>query len=71
MLISTLANSVNHCYGQPLKVRAKDPVDKIIEHTMIPKMRGSSLFNPMKLLDACPFCSPAIVKDIKAVIEGK
>jgi hypothetical protein len=54
-----------------LKVKAKDSVDKIIEHTMIPKIRGPSLFDPVKLLDACPFCDPDIVKGVKAVIGGK
>ena len=55
---------------QPLKLGPKDSVDKIIQHTMIPKIRGTSLFDPVKLLDACPFCDAEIVKSIKTAIEG-
>lgn len=58
-------------YFQPLQLKPKDPVDKIIEHTMKLKIRGPSLFDPVKLLDACPFCDAKIVKSIKASIETR
>jgi hypothetical protein len=35
---------------------------------MKPKIRHASLFDPVKLLDACPFCDSEIVKSIKASI---
>lgn len=58
-------------FMQPLHVHAGIDVAAIIDHTLIPKKRGPSLYDPIKLLDACPFCDAKIVEDIKVSIRGK
>jgi hypothetical protein len=54
-----------------LKIKASTPVDTIINHTMTPKIRGPILYDPVKLLDACPFCDAEIVRKVKARIKGE
>jgi hypothetical protein len=49
-------------------VAAGIPVEIIMDVTSKTIRRGPSLYNPFKLLDACPFCNDAIVAKMKSAI---
>lgn len=55
--------------AQRLTVTTKTTIQELISHTRSPKTRGPSLYDPVKLLDACPFCTAEIVATIKTTIK--
>ena len=56
---------------QPLRITAGSTIEEMISHALKPTTRGPSLYNPVKLLDACPFCDADIVARIKGTINYK
>jgi hypothetical protein len=56
---------------KPLRVTSSTTIKEIISHIEIPKQRGQTLYNPISLLDACPFCRTDIVDRLKEEIEDR
>jgi len=55
---------------KPLLITASTTIDEIISHSLIPKNRGPSLYDPITLIDACPFCQEDVVTKLKEKISS-